>query len=245
MSTLRYLVIWSLFQFYGWLYAGQLPDLTQVSIAEAQKLATKAVTGLSAEDFGKAALASGRYEMVDLCWEYPYISLFINEAMRKMPVESKERDALIVMMMQNPRMPWPNPNSFDGGGDYGARAIDSAGYVIPLLRKYLPDLPIKYSVINTREKRLAIAEQYAKAAGLPIEETVEARRVWPPNRVGTATTQKAAGNAFKSGSSSSSAASGEPDESPFLPGGWALWASIAAALAAAGWLLRRSLRMKG
>jgi hypothetical protein len=49
------------------LIATDQPDLTHTSISEARAMASKAVTGISADKFCSAALASGRYEIVEIC----------------------------------------------------------------------------------------------------------------------------------------------------------------------------------
>lgn len=245
MWIIRYLIMITIGHFSEMLLAAELPDLTQISISEAREMASKPTMGKSYRDFGKAALASGRYEIVDICWEYPYTGACIEKAMLKMPAESKERDALIIMMMRNPRIPWLDPDSPLDGGVLVSGAAEN---VIPLLRKYLPDLPMKYSVIDTREKRLAIAERYAKAAGIPIYDEGDAKRVWPPPQAGVQgmPTRIPNGVRQRNPATVESPAVAAETHSAFFPLSvpWAVGICIAVVFSGAGWLLYRRLRHK-
>ena len=220
--------------------------LTKLPEEEVRKIASQIGTGKSAHEFCVAALASGRYEVVNICWEYPYTSNLLGEIMRKMPIDSNERDALIIMFFKNKNLTWLSYS--DSAMLFGADSLAAkqcAEHVIPLLHKYLPGLPIDFREIDTQEKRLTLIGKFAKAAGLPFEESAEARRVWPPTRRTGVGGQQDGGDATKPGQPGSVATAAKAGEVGFLPGGWALWAEIASAIAAAGWLLHRSKRKNG
>ena len=213
--------------------------------SEARKLASE-LFGEKAHEFCEAAMASGRYDLVDICWEYPDTRAYISEIMRDLPVESKEKDALIVMMLRNPANLWSDPDSFDMvGGDENLNAKRSAEALIPLLRKYLPDLPMRYSVMNTKEKRLALSVQFAKAAGIRISDPSDARRVWPPERPnkpdGNATSKQQPGSINKPNGSNPVATMPKTGEPSAFSDGWAWSAGIVAVLAGiVGWIAVRS-----
>lgn len=163
--------------------AGLEETFSSISVEDARSVASGLLTGQTILDFCEAAINSGRRELVDICWEFPATSgMLFTEIIPKLP--GSQQDELIVMMLQNERKHWvPDASQDIYSMDSPAfRRKIAAEVWIPVFRKYLPELPMDYSVMDTREKRLLIASKYAKIAGIPFDEPIEARRVWPPKR---------------------------------------------------------------
>ena len=216
-----------------------------ISASEAREAVALADTGATSEQFFEAAMKSGRIEIIEACWEGTYTHNMLSKAVRDMD-DSPLKDQLVSRYLRNPLIEWPSESETAIRGElYRSGTIQ---FIIPLVQRYLPTTPADYSVISTREKRLKLADAFDAAAGIPIEKEPEAKRVWPPKPgdkpgVPSAPTQQE-GTASKPNALISAAA--KSGESTPLPGGWALWAGIAAFLATAfGWLLLRSKRRKG
>lgn len=218
-------------------------SVAMMSVTEAKDAARLADTGATALQFLEAAMKSGRLEIIEVCWQGGYTHNLLSEAVTEMP-DSPIKDQLVSRFLRNPEIWWPSDSPYLMKMDM--LRTGKVRFIIPLVRRYLPDTPRNYSVISTREKRLELADAFDTAAGIPIEKEPDARRVWPPKPgdktgVPAAPTQQH-GTAFKPDPSAPAAAVSKATEPAPLPGAWALWAGIAAILAAAAvWLLFRGL----
>ena len=212
-----------------------------MSVAEAQTAVRLANTGEKSQQFFEAAMKSGRFEIIEVCWEGTYTSQMLCDAMKNMP-ESPVKEQLVSKFLRNPRIAWPPESQIAPRGEwYRGSAVN---FIIPLVRRHLPDAPMDYSVISTREKRLKLADAFDTAAGIPIEREPDAKRVWPPKPGDKPLLSTAfpvlddAGTAREATAPVATVSRGiEP--APHQAG-WAMWAVCAAILVAtAGFLARR------
>lgn len=225
-------------------------DISVISVEEAKKEASR--DGFGESDFVAAAFNVKRLELLKLCFEESAMQPYYMQIFPKLPDDSFKHKLLYMKLMSTSTNIWSQWGAeSDNGQNTTGRREEHANWFISMLHPVLPDLTVAPYVIATREKRVALAERYAKAAGLtveglPVDDVVEnARRVWPPRPEGGATPLKGEGLAPKSNPDVPVILAGNPQDASVLPGGWALWASIASvATAAAGWLLLRSKRKK-
>ena len=181
MNAIKYiadlLVVLALFS--SALFAETQPnDFSEISVSEARIIASK-VDGMggAADAFIKAAMKAGRVEIMSICWEDNYLAALFGPMWESLP-DDRFKDRMVSYYLRNSRVSWP-----DEGGNLLRTRSGIDGTVrrwIPPLRKYLPDLPMDYSVLATREKRLKLADEFDAAAGIPIETEPEAKRVWSP-----------------------------------------------------------------
>ncbi len=135
-------------------------------------------------------------------------------------------------------MDWPeeSPSPFTSGNE----ELGNAEFVVPVLRKYIPDLPMNYSVMNSREKRQKLADVFDKAVGIPIVVEPEARRVWPPKSGEKPNMSAKPDEPRDNGGKANAPAIAAAVPIPF-GGRLAIGAAVAAVLAGiAGWLALRS-----
>lgn len=159
-------------------------DFSAISVDDARILAGRAgnaENGAIADAFVQAAMRSGRLELMELCWENRDVSRLFWDEYRKMP-EGHLKNQLFSSRLRNPRIPWPDDKPGEVSNGNGTQRMSLERYYIPIFRKFLPDLPMDYSEIGSREKRLKLADAFDKAVGIPIVVEPEARRVGPSPR---------------------------------------------------------------
>lgn len=220
-------------------------SVSVMSVTEAREVARAADTGTTAQQFFEAAMKSGRLEIIEVCWQGVYTQNLLSKAMTEMP-DSPMKDQLVSRYLRNPWIWWPSESL--NVINLETPKSGEVQFIIPLVRHYLPDTLLDYSVISTREKRLKLADAFDVAAGIPIEKEPDAKRVWPPKPgdkpgIPSAPTQQD-GTASKPNAIIPTSA--KAGESLSLTGGCALWLGIAGGLiAAGGWLWLRARRKKG
>ena len=213
-----------------------------MSGAEAREAVKLTNTGEKSLQFFEAAMKSGRVEIIEVWWETAYTHGWLSEAVITMP-DSPLKDRLVSRYLRNPRIAWPTESPVAMRMEmYRTGTIR---FMIPLVRRYLPDTPMNFSVIATREKRLKLADAFDTAAGIPIEREPDAKRVWPPLKLGDSpiianTPSHHDDKATQPNAAAPTATVAKASESWPLPGGWAPWTCIAVAIAGiAVWLARR------
>ncbi len=158
----------------------QQKDFAKISVEDARVIAFQASRsgiGINADAFVQAAIKSGRMELISLCWEDNYIASIFQDTFLRMP-ENHLRDRLFSMYFRSNKHHWPDENEtliYSGN-----QRFSMTHFYVPILRKYNPELALDYSILNSREKRLKLADAYDTAAGIPIVVEPEAKRVWPP-----------------------------------------------------------------
>lgn len=157
-------------------------DFSTLSIDDGRVLAQRAGDtgiGTTANAFVKAAIKSERAEIIALCWENNYLSSIFHPVYAKIP-DSHLKHQLFSKYLRSSRIHWPEQTTmrfFNGMEEDGLR-----DFFIPVLQKYIPALPMNYGVIDSREKRLMLADAFDKAVGIPIVVEPEARRIGLPPR---------------------------------------------------------------
>jgi hypothetical protein len=195
-------------------------------------------------------MAAQRLDILEQCWEKTPIGVIVEhfwDELEKLP-DSKLRDGMVLIILKSPTTNTRYQD--DAFSSYSGFRKEFAKKLLTMAQKSLPDVPLEYDSISTYEKRLVLARAMEKALGIESETPENAKRVWPPkpgNKPGAPSTPSpqdgAANNPNRPVPLATVDKTGEPAP---LPGGWALWAGIAAILAsAAGWLLLRSKRKKG
>ena len=228
----------------------QNPSTEQVgtmSVIDARKFLSTTTTGKQAKRFVDAAIESGRPEIIELGWESSSTSDFLRDAVFKMP-DSRLKDELASRYLRRPQDAWPTEQMrfFNGQG----MTMGVSEFIIPLVRRHLPDTPLDFSVISTSEKRTKLADAFDAAAGIPIVKEPEAKRVWPPHvggkQDGKPTPPNGGGPAPSANGSAPIVAMSNARQPSYFLGSRPLWAGIAAVVAAAaGWLFLRSKGKKG
>lgn len=126
------------------------------SIEELRRIAEDLGEGKSSFEFVEAAYASGRDDIVAMCWSVRNCGHWCLERL----INNKDpefRDKQLLMMLRN-----GDTNSFwpDGGG--GLLEGGKVGLLIKLndlVKNHIPDWPANYDVVNGPEKRLAFADK--------------------------------------------------------------------------------------
>lgn len=221
----------------------QETNFSTILVEDARVLADSAGNtgiGAIAHEFVRAAMESGRVDLIELCWENRHVSaLFFNEY-QKMP-DGYLKDQLFSSRLRNPRIPWPDDRPGETSSGNGTERMSLVEWYIPIFRKYIPDLPKNYSEIGSREKRLKLADVFDKAVGIPIVVEPEARRVWPPSQ----SRQHEASSvvpASPTAAGASTVAPGSGGETVLSRNRSFVWFSVfaAALVGVAAWLILRS-----
>ena len=218
-----------------------------MSVAEARAAARLINTGMLARQFVDSALGSGKPEIIEVCWQEAATDLMLRDAMTKMP-DSALKDQLVSRFLRKP-VGWPSDSPLEWKGDL--MRAGRVRFIIPLVQGHLPDTPMDFSVIATREKRLNLADAFDTAAGIPIEREPDAKRIWPPLKLGdtpiiASTPFQRDDKTTQPNAAAPTAPVAKAGESWPLRGGWAPWACIAVAIAGiAVWLGRRLRHRNG
>lgn len=140
------------------------------SIEELRRIAEDLGEGKSSFEFVEAAYASGRDDIVAMCWSVRTCGHWCFERL----INNKDpefRDKQLLMMLRNGKT-----NSFwpDGGG--GLIEGGKAGMLIKLndlVKNYIPDWPANYTVVDSPEKRLAFANKLEPLMKAKHEKAVQ------------------------------------------------------------------------
>jgi hypothetical protein len=221
-------------------------DVAEMTLPEAgARLEQVYNAAAPARDFVRAAIVAKRLDILELCWEkIPFGVIegrFLDELEKLTDSDFKNRMLLIVLKGSSTNVRYED----DGMRDHWRARQAFASAFLPMIRRTLPDVPLDYESISTREKRLVMARKMEKALGIESENPENAKRVWPPkpgDGSGVPSTfPPQDGTANKPNGSAPLASMDKAGESTPLRGGWALWTGIAVILAAAaGWLWFRS-----
>ena len=173
----------------------------------------------------------------------------------KMPDDTLRRE-LLVYELQAESGFWPSAGPWNDWrmGDLDTWAVE----FLPLLKGVLPDIEVSKRTIYNRRTRIALAERYAKAAGIPYEPVpydaseelvvVPAKPDAPPPVQNQATPPKADGSQGNAAphpavQDSSRKPASQPPNGAEPGNNWPLWAGLSTVLAAAAaWLLVRLRR---
>lgn len=220
-------------------------DFSTVSVEDARAIA-RGVDGSGMGDniaaFIEAAMKSGRSDIMGLCWEHSAISSYFSRVFLKMP-DSYLKNQLFSIRLRSTRKEWPEESLMR----FRSATVEfgEVEFSVGILRKYIPDLPMDYSVMDSREKRLKLADAYDAATGIPIVVEPEAKRVWPPpHGQHQATPTPQSGSRVAGGPVTATASDG--DHSHPRGRNFAWFTALAAVFAIAiGWVLTRLRRGKG
>lgn len=107
----------------------------------------------SAGEVVEAALKSRRTDVILACYDSSTVHSLLSERRQNME-DSYLKGQLMVMELRHDRK-WPDGNPAKMYSEQGREAL----FILPMVRQYLPDTPIKYNLISSSELRKSLADK--------------------------------------------------------------------------------------
>jgi hypothetical protein len=173
--------------------------------------------GQQIDTYVRAAVASGRTDLVMACFKNPSSWNFALSAIAELP-ESPQRDEWTILMLKSPSSLWPCEEIHDGSGLIPKDVMDEP--FVSLVRRLLPGHPTSGEAVFTTEKRLKLAAELETALGK--NRSSQNTQSFPP---GDAVVE------HPSATTSSPASTPQPPpQQPKAATSWLMWVGILGAM---------------